>query len=294
MTENSQKIVAIARSLAISVVVVIGLFGFGQFSLMTQVAEAQSVTPTSIASTPTLTPAPHAASPPPSPFITAGPQPEATPQTPGGNTVAQRDWMDWTDLGLKAVGGVLALGGLAGVALNIWWSRREQRIASGPFIRVDISGVGDTDFAPPRPHYSNENEVIDLTLPGEGPVSIWTWISNVQPHPLGFAVGVTAHLLLEMARADGKLVLEIAEVKVAYVQWKRPVRIEVFRIPRSSIASVRLVSLVFYDLYQRRHEHAVGGDSRNGIYGRFLCDYSNDRCVSTPEAWPQGRRIEPF
>lgn len=231
--------------------------------------------------------------------------PEPTPSMQGTTREHENGtpiWLEHVQAWSTLAAAVVAFGGLTGVIITLRHGRRQQRIASGPYIRVDLGPAeGKTDFKAPAVHFMNTADVYDLARDeGEDEkVSLWTWVRNYQAHPLGFALAVSAFFVLELRKASASQntggdteVVEFFDLRIPYIEAGKPVAVELFKIPRDSEASLWLASLTYYDFYDTRHEHWYGGPSTNALHGRLRCEYLKGSFDCVPEARPRGRKVE--
>ena len=121
-----------------------------------------------------------------------------------GSTILLEHVQAWAMVGT----GVVAAIGLAGVYLSVREGRKQQRIQSGPFIRVDIGPTSDTisNFETPAAHFINREFVQDIALDtaadqaDDQKVSVSAWATNYQTHPLGLAYGVSLRFIYEIMK----------------------------------------------------------------------------------------------
>ncbi len=202
----------------------------------------------------------------------------------------------WSTLDAALVAAV----GLGGVYFALRQGRAQQIIQPGPYVRIDVGPKGGTeDFTPPSPHFTNSEGVMDLApeKSDEEKVSFWAWASNYQNHRLGFALAVSAIFLVEVrkpqtASGDSEPIADYLDLQVPYLEYGKIVEVELLRLPRDWEASLSLVSLSFYDLYDQRHDHRFGERSANALHGRLFCDYREGQSLCVPEARPRGPNIE--
>ena len=189
---------------------------------------------------------------------------------------------------------VFAVSGLGGVIWTLRRGRRQQRVQSGPYVRVDIGPtIGATsDFeAPKDPHYVSSDYVVDLApdLADDQKVSLSAWLTNYQPHPLGMAFRVLAFFIIEVRpRGSFVPVYRYSIVRTAYVERKKSVKIELFKVPGDSTAVLWLSRLAFSDFYDEYHEHSEG-KNENALHGRLTCTYANGNFMCIPEGRPAAK-----
>ncbi len=228
----------------------------------------------------------------------AAQSPTPTPSDIRGGNNSSVSSLDYVQAVATVIGVVVATAGLGGVLYSLSQTRRDQRTQSGPYVRIDVCPLeGADDFDPPEPHFGNTLRVVDLApdRPEAEKVTLCAWIRNYQAHPLGFALAVTAFFVLEAKglRGDGSGPdePEYSLVEVPYLEFNKPVRVDLFKIPRESVAFLWLASVSFYDFYDHRHEHQFGQRSTNALHGRLACDYVPGRVESIPEARPRGPKV---
>lgn len=203
------------------------------------------------------------------------------------------NWIDhlqaWSTLAAAAV----ALVGLTGIFFTLRRGRKQQRIGFGPYIRVDVGPTsGRTeDFRAPYPQYVSDQQVDDLApdLNDQEKVTLAAWLTNYQPHPLGTAFRVLAFFALEIRVPESLLPqYRYAIVTVAYVEHGKPVKIELFRVPREWRAVLWLARLAFSDFYDQFHKNSEGRNE-NALHGRLTCEYRDGLFACVPEGRPAGR-----
>lgn len=236
----------------------------------------------------------------------AAPQRDASAQSPtpvpayvvGPSNAPAVTWRDYVQTVATVLGVVIATGGLGGVLYSLYQARRDQRTQSGPYLRIDVAlRDGTEDFKPPKAHFANSLKVVDLApdISESKKLTLSAWIRNYQSHPLGFALAISAFFVLETRRLGTEVDDAEAEyflLEVPYVEYEKPVRVDLFKIPKDVSAFLWLASVSFYDFYDRRHEHQFGQRSSNALHGRLSCDYAPERVESIPEARPRGPKVE--
>ena len=216
---------------------------------------------------------------------------EAEQQEDDNGTPAMLDHVQaWSTLAAA----VFAVSGLGGVIWTLRRGRRQQRVQSGPYVRVDVgpTTAATSDFeAPKNPHFVSSDDVVDLApdLDDDQKVSLSAWLTNYQPHPLGTAFRVAAFFVIEV-RPHASLVpvYQYSIVRVAYVEHKKPVKIELFRVPGNSTAVLWLSRLAFSDFYDEYYKH-YEGKNENALHGRLTCTYANGNFTCIPEGRPAAR-----
>src|SRR4051812_43953217 len=113
----------------------------------------------------------------------------------------EHDWLDYL-LATVGMGTLMAtVVGLYFVARGLRQSVDQQRVGSGPFVRVDVGSTDEDmgDFKPPAVHYHSVNQAVEVGTQDESSrrTTLTAWFRNYQTHPLGMALGVTAVFLVE-------------------------------------------------------------------------------------------------
>ena len=201
-------------------------------------------------------------------------------------------WVDHAQTWATVAAAAVAAAGLTGVLLNVRAARLQQRIQSGPYVRIDISptSLEVGGFKPPKPHHVLSDSAIDLS-PGaaeDQKVTISAWATNYQTHPLGFALRV-AFLVVVETPGPG----EPAElgVTIPYLEQDKPIQVDLVKISRNEEVTVRLLFLSYYDLYDRKVEQGWLKKGTNALHGRLACTYSKGDVDNSPQAWPTGSNV---
>lgn len=199
----------------------------------------------------------------------------------------ERDYIDYIELTVQAIGVLVAIVGLGGVILSLHDNRVQQRTQNGPYIRVDIgpsAGIADRKDVKDE-YYEDSSQLVNLTGDHEHSVEISSWFRNFQSSPLGFALGVRATFLFEADHA------ERIDVEIPYLEFGKTVRVGLARIPAEGDITATLVSLTFFDLYDHKHIHVYGQKSTNAIHGRLVW-VRGEEAESTPEGRSRGQGVD--
>lgn len=194
----------------------------------------------------------------------------------------------WSAFATVFVAGI----GLLGVYYTLRKDRREERIGVAPYIRVDIypavEGLGD--FAAPTAYYETDSSLVDLAegLANDSTATFAAFFRNYQPHDLGIAFRVAAFFVLEARSDTDAIQYHYSVVTIPYVERDKPVKLQLFRIPKSWRVTVWLTRLAFSDFYDEFHEHSEGSNE-NALHGRLTCVYDGSIFRSIPEGRPAGR-----
>lgn len=216
----------------------------------------------------------------------------ASPTKAGGD--GSPVWLDHVQAWSTLAAGVVASCGLFGVIWTLRRGRRQQRIQSGPYIRVDVGPTSDTtsDFQAPEPYFASETDVVDLApdLDDQQKVGLSAWLANYQPHPLGTAFRVAAFFMIEIqVPGTQQPVYRFFMAGVAYIEREKPIKVELFKISRDWTVTLWLSRLSFSDFYDEYHEHSEDRNE-NALHGRLSCTYSN----GTFSCHPEGRPAAPW
>jgi len=185
--------------------------------------------------------------------------------------VSRLDHMQaWSTLA-AAVLGIPALLGLVYLFHSSRRDARALRLQASPFMRVDVGLVGvraSDPFEPPEPYYAQTAAAQDLApeVPDLDKVIVAIWVSNLQKHPLGVALGIE----VSVGIANDKIEVSHS-AQVAYVQHHRVVQINIFKVPRHWNFAAAAYTVRYFDLYDREHLHVRGGKSTNAAFGRLEC-----------------------
>jgi hypothetical protein len=202
------------------------------------------------------------------------------------------DWLDYANLAFEIVTFVVTAGGLWLVIAALRKTTEQQRIESGPYVRVDIGStdVATEDFKPFEAYYRSDSQCSDMApeLGEAEKVTLSAWFRNYQRHPLGMALAVEASFLIE-ADFSGPI---LNQVRIAYLEVDKPVLVDVIKVPRPERARVTLLALTFLDFYDHRHEHQLGEKSSNALHGRLTCIYDNERIQATPAGRSRGKGVD--
>ncbi len=216
---------------------------------------------------------------------------------------AGHDLFDYAGLVIGILTFAAAVIGLAAVVLTLRQGNRQERVESGPYIRVDLAAPpGEhSDFEPPAPHHHDTATLVRDYAPNLSPEAkrgISAWFRNYQPHQLGVAFSITATFsvgveILPMAQ-QGDEGVQVFETKVfiAYLENDKPVCIDLVRFPRNWRVDADLVSLSYFDLYDRKHVHEYGEKGTNALHGRLSATYDGTSLASVPEGRPRGRGVQ--
>lgn len=199
--------------------------------------------------------------------------------------------IDYLDLGLQAFTLAVGLGGFAAVLISMSHSRQLQRTQTGPYVRVDIgpsSGIPDADI--PAPYYEDSTQGVNLMeSDGGGATEVSAWFRNYQTAALGFALGVRATFVVDIA--DDPNVHQLY-VEIPYLEHDKCVRITLASMPTLKESSIMLLQLSFYDYYDKLHRHVYGRKGTNALHGRLLWLNQVSGIESTPEGRSRGEGID--
>ncbi|HEX5369940.1 MAG TPA: hypothetical protein VFY10_11045 [Dehalococcoidia bacterium] len=200
-----------------------------------------------------------------------------------------RDALDYASILIQVAMFIVTGGGLLYVARALSQGGKQQRLESGPYVRVDIGTTeAGADFAPPETYFHRKDVYSDV-LTNDGEVVMLTaWFRNYQEHPLGMALGVAAVFLIEVEGRDPVL----NDVYIAYVERDKPVAVDIVRVSRSSRVTVTLLSVSYVDFYDSRYEHTYGEKGENGLHGRMICTVDGDGIKSIPNGRSRGRGVD--
>jgi hypothetical protein len=209
----------------------------------------------------------------------------------------ERDLLDYVSLGLDVATLVATVAGLGFVIFSLWQSVRQQRVETGPYVRVDI---GPTDGIPDQQevevYYEDHSQILDFSAGGRGAPSleIAAWFRDYQTSPLGFALGVTATFLVEVVSLDDESSeVHFVDVEIPYLEFSKCSKVRLVSLPSDSESSVMLSSLSFHDLYDKRHSHVYGERGTNAVHGRLLwLNKPGHYEESTPEGRSRGAGVD--
>ena len=198
---------------------------------------------------------------------------------------------EWTAQSWQAVGTFAALTGVIGILIQVRQNAERQRKETGPYVRVDIGptvGNTATPFIKPEAYIVLARDHIDVAGGGSRPphVSISAWFRNYQSHPLGMCFTVRAEFHYSALTHSGFPVIGSGTWDIAYLEYDKPVQIELFRLPKNWSILVELYSLRYQDFYGVRQ--LFSEDYSTGIHGRLRCSYApQDGFESLPMALPK-------
>jgi len=193
-----------------------------------------------------------------------------------------RDLYDILSLALDFLTLFVTAAGLGFVVYSLKQATSQQRVESGPYVRVDIADIDNPgDFAPPPHHFRRSDLASEISLPIDNEVvTVAAWFRNYQTNDLGMAFGLSATFLVEPEGAESFM----NKVFIAYLEQGKPVVTDVLRAPGNAEVAVTLISLTYVDFFDHEHAHNHGEKGTNGLHGRLIYRRSRNTARSVPEA----------